>query len=128
MRWLPLSLLAACTLTWGQQPACDCTQLIGPCEASINLRPAGGQEAVLRITSTAPACSKVSYLVEGTPHFTILRGAQDEDTVTGSRLTRDSVSRVECQICKQIPVAAPAATSAPVPAPAIEVKELPTVR
>jgi hypothetical protein len=92
-------------LASAQQMNCDCTQIIGSCEASIRARPtgeAGAYGAELRITSTAPICSKVSYFIDSMNYFTILsRGNTGEDSVFGTKpFTADMLTEVRCQVCK----------------------------
>lgn len=85
---------------------CDCQQIVGSCTASINVVPTqvtkGSYGADLKITSTAPQCSKVDYYVDGTPYFTVLsQGNQTEDRVFGQKpITRSNISGVACQVCK----------------------------
>ena len=106
-----IAVLAAIALTtvpgWAQQHNCDCTEIVGACEASITAEPtgsAGSYVAKLRFRSTAPLCSKISYYVDSTPYFTILsRGNTDEDSIFGTKpITRETLSEVKCQVCKQV--------------------------
>ncbi len=103
---------AAAIPAFGQQFNCDCTQIIGSCEASIRWEPTGSgvsQGAKLRFTSTAPICSKVSYYIDSTPYFNILsRGNTDEDTVFGTKpFTAETLSEIKCQVCKQMAAVRP---------------------
>jgi hypothetical protein len=98
------------------QSNCDCTQIVGSCEASINVEPTGGPGsygAKLRLTSTAPICSKISYYVDATPYFNILsRGNTDEDSLFGTKpVSRETISDVKCAVCKQVAAVRPAAPS-----------------
>ena len=91
---------------------CDCTQIVGSCEASIRVEPTGtapSYGAKLRFTSTAPICSKISYFVDSTPYFNILsRGNTDEDSVFGTKpVTRDTITDVRCQVCKTLAAVTP---------------------
>lgn len=86
---------------------CDCQQIVGNCSASINVIPTestkGSYGADLKITSSAPICSKVDYYVDGTPYFTILsQGNRGEDSVFGQKpITRANLSSISCHVCKR---------------------------
>src|SRR6185503_16543448 len=119
--------MAVCAPAAAQQMNCDCTQIIGSCEASIRWEPTGSgvsQGAKLRITSTAPICSKVSYYVDNTPYFNVLsRGNTDEDSVFGTKpFTAETLSGIKCQVCRQVsnvkPEISPAAPSVQASPPA----------
>lgn len=118
-----LCVAIAAMPAWGQQYNCDCTQIIGACEASIRWEPtgsAGSYGAKLRITSTAPICSKVSYYVDSTPYFNILsRGNTDEDSVFGTKpFTAETLSDIKCQVCKQAAAVSPSTANTPHETPA----------
>lgn len=118
MRIAVLLLVTTPGLVFAQQMNCDCTQILGACEASIRAKPrgeAGSYGADLTITSTAPICSKVSYYVDNTPYFTILsRGNTDQDSVFGTKpFTQETLTDIRCQICKTHVVGAPAQPPAP---------------
>jgi len=107
-----LAAIVVCVPAVAQQMNCDCTQIVGSCEASIRWEPTGSgvsQGAKLRITSTAPICSKVSYYVDSTPYFNILsRGNTDEDSVFGTKpFTAETLSEIKCQVCRQVSAVRP---------------------
>jgi len=100
------------------EPGCDCEQVAGACTASISVKPVetttlGSYAAELKITSSAPACSKVNYLVDGMSYFNVLvSGNTGTDNVWGQKqITRANISDISCQVCKQVVVT-------PVPTPA----------
>lgn len=86
---------------------CDCTKIIGQCEASIKLKSVSGAKpsysAEYAIQSTAPTCSKVSYYIDNTPHFNILTDTHwVEDSSFGtSPATPDTFSVIKCEVCQQ---------------------------
>lgn len=106
--WVRAVLLAAFSVSVNaQQHNCDCTQIVGSCEASLKVEPTGASGsfgAKLTFVSTAPICSKVSYYVDSTPYFNILsRGNTDQDTIFGTKpVTRDTITDVRCQLCKTV--------------------------
>lgn len=90
-------------------PSCDCQQSAGSCSASISVKPVdaatlGSYAAELRFTSTAPACSKISYYVDGTPYFNVLvAGNSGTDDWWGAKqITRANITEISCQVCKQV--------------------------
>jgi hypothetical protein len=99
------------------EPSCDCQQSVGTCSASIAVKPVeattlGSYASELRFTSSAPACSKVNYYVDGTPYFNVLvNGNTGADTIWGQKqISRTNITEISCQVCKQV-----AMTPAPVP-------------
>ncbi|VVE69273.1 hypothetical protein PPN31119_03230 [Pandoraea pnomenusa] len=103
------SLLAVSAIAFGQGNNCDCQQIVGTCSVSVSVIPTestkGSYGADLKITSSAPTCSKVDYFVDGTPYFTILsRGNRGEDRVFGQKpITRANISGIACHVCKVQP-------------------------
>ncbi|MBY4593958.1 hypothetical protein [Ottowia caeni] len=90
------------------QVSCDCSIVVGSCQASISVIPTasakGSYGAELKIKSTSPICSKVSYFLDNTPSFTIItKGNIGEDSVFGQKpVTRQTISEVSCQVCQQV--------------------------
>ncbi|WP_157122657.1 hypothetical protein [Pandoraea oxalativorans] len=109
------------TIAFGQGNNCDCQQIVGTCAVSVSVIPTestkGSYGADLKLTSSAPICSKVDYYVDGTPYFTILsQGNRGEDRVFGQKpITRANLSSISCQICKQAgtPADNPGRTASP---------------
>lgn len=103
---LPLGL--ATFATQAQAQACDCTQIIGTCNASIQVTPTGSHKGLygadLLIRADAPACAKVEYFVDSTPAFTILaNGRQDSDRVMGTSekpVRKRDIALDACHVCK----------------------------
>ncbi|WP_231502422.1 hypothetical protein [Herbaspirillum sp. RV1423] len=90
-------------------PSCDCQQAVGACSASIAVRPVeattiGSYASELRFTSSAPACSKINYYVDGTPYFNVLvSGNTGADNIWGQKqITRANITDISCQVCKQV--------------------------
>ncbi len=91
------------------EPSCDCQQSVGTCSASIAVKPVeattlGSYASELRFTSSAPACSKVNYYVDGTPYFNVLvNGNTGADTIWGQKqISRANITEITCQVCKQV--------------------------
>lgn len=111
---LPFLLVAAAfaaPAARAAEPSCDCQQSVGACSASIAVKPVeattlGSYAAELRFTSSAPACSKVNYYVDGTPYFNVLvNGNTDADTIWGPKqISRANITEISCQVCKQVAV------------------------
>jgi hypothetical protein len=105
---LALALLSASFARQARAQACDCTQTIGTCNASIQMTPTGSQKggygADLLIRADAPACAKVEYFVDSTPAFTILaNGRQDTDRVMGTSekpIRKREIVVDACHVCK----------------------------
>jgi len=94
------------------EPGCDCQQSAGTCSASIAVKPVeattlGSYASELRFTSSAPACSKVNYYVDGTPYFNVLvSGNTGADTIWGQKqISRANITEISCQVCKQVAMA-----------------------
>lgn len=99
-------ILSAAPLAQAQE--CDCTQVIGTCNANIQMTPTGSQKGLygadLLIRADAPACAKVEYLVDNTPAFTILpNGKEESDRVMGTGekpIRKNQIVLQTCRICK----------------------------
>lgn len=88
---------------------CDCTQTVGSCIASVEVRPTGNQKnlfgADLIFRANAPQCAKVEYYHGLTPAMTVLKnGRHGEDSLMlGSNpVSSDSITDLVCKICKTI--------------------------
>jgi hypothetical protein len=94
-----LSAVAAATAA-----ECDFDKPIGGCTANINILIASGSKpnyrAEISVRSSAPACSKVEWYLDSTPHSTILKSKNsDTDSVFGtSPITQKSISVQRCTI------------------------------
>lgn len=91
------------------EASCDCQQSVGTCSASIAVKPVeattlGSYASELRFTSSAPACSKVNYYVDGTPYFNVLvSGNTGADTIWGPKqISRANITEISCQVCRQV--------------------------
>src|SRR5450830_1905596 len=91
--------------------ACDCQQALNTCSASIAVKPVdastlGSYAAELKFTSSAPACSKINYQVDGTPYFNVLvSGNTGTDNIWGAKqVSRANISDISCQVCKQVAI------------------------
>ncbi|MBN6209411.1 hypothetical protein [Ralstonia flatus] len=113
LRMLPwalrtLSFLTLGAVTLAQAQECDCTQIVGTCNANIQMTPTGSQKGLygadLLIRADAPACAKVEYLVDSTPAFTILpNGKEEGDRVMGTSekpIRKKQIVLQTCRICK----------------------------
>lgn len=92
-------------------PSCDCQQPVGACAASIAVKPVeattlGSYAAELKFTSSAPACSKINYYVDGTPYFNVLvSGNTGTDNIWGPKqVSRANITEISCQVCKQVEI------------------------
>lgn len=103
-----LAFLTLGTVTQAQAQECDCTQIIGSCNASIQMTPTGSQKGLygadLLIRADAPACAKVEYLLDSTAAFTILpNGKEESDRVMGTSekpIRKKQIVLQTCRICK----------------------------
>lgn len=75
------------------QSRCDCTQIIGNCLAQAQV-----QNSFIEVTSNAPQCSRVDYVVDGSPFVALVvdGAARQERPSTGPA---SSVIVQSCQIC-----------------------------
>ncbi len=104
----PLPVLAQAQAA---DPSCDCQQPVGACAASIAVKPVeattlGSYAAELKFTSSAPACSKINYYVDGTPYFNVLvSGNTGTDNIWGPKqVSRANITDISCQVCKQVEI------------------------
>ena len=88
------------------QQQCDCTKIIGSCDASIKItsltsKPPSHQTEYT-ITSTAPKCSKVSYFIHGTPYFNVLSNTnKEDDSAFGTKpASIADFSNIRCEVCQ----------------------------
>ncbi|WP_240475745.1 hypothetical protein [Herbaspirillum rhizosphaerae] len=102
---------AAAAATPTADPSCDCQQPVGACSASIAVKPVeattlGSYAAELKFTSSAPACSKINYYVDGTPYFNVLvSGNTGTDNLWGPKqISRANITEISCQVCKQVSI------------------------
>jgi len=105
------ALAQAQSQTQSADPSCDCQQPVGACSASIAVKPVeattlGSYAAELKFTSSAPACSKVNYYVDGTPYFNVLvSGNTGTDNIWGPKqINRANITEISCQVCKQVSI------------------------
>lgn len=99
---------------------CDCAQQVGTCSATVRILKTGGSapsySAELLVQSSAPACSRVSYLIDQTPYTTVLtRRNQDTESTSGTSPIKAANVKVQgCAICARKSAFA-ASESAPAP-------------
>jgi TonB family protein len=73
---------------------CDCTNIVGSCQASAIVR-----ESSIEITSNVEQCSRVDYLVDGTPLVAlVVEGSERQDWI--ARSEAPSVIVQSCQVCR----------------------------
>lgn len=103
-------LMTPCAVAFLSAPAqaqqqCDCTKIVGSCVGSVRVKSVTGSPPSVSmsyvVTSTAPSCSKVSYYIDGTPYFNVLRnGNSEEDSAFGTKMpTLATFSEVACEVC-----------------------------
>lgn len=107
---LALSIISL-TLLVGNAVAndCDCTQIVGSCTASVEVRPTGNRKnlfgADLIFRANAPQCAKVEYYVGLTPHLTVLKNgryAEDSLMLGPNPVSSDLVTDLVCKVCKTL--------------------------
>lgn len=86
---------------------CDCTQTVGSCIASVEVRPTGNQKnlfgADLIFRANAPQCAKVEYYHGLTPAMTVLKnGRYGEDSLMlgPNPVSSDAITDLVCKICR----------------------------
>lgn len=86
---------------------CDCTQTVGSCIASVEVRPTGNQKnlfgADLIFRANAPQCAKVEYYHGLTPAMTVLKnGRYGEDSLMlgPNPVSSDTITDLVCKVCK----------------------------
>jgi hypothetical protein len=98
------SLVALCALVFSSQaPAqsrCDCTTIVGSCAASVS---AG--DSFIEISSDAPQCARVDYVVDGAPFVTLVTEGTARQNRTGGS-NPPAVVVQSCQVCRDLPEAA----------------------
>jgi TonB family protein len=92
------SLVALCALVFSSQaPAqsrCDCTTIVGSCAASVS---AG--DSFIEISSDAPQCARVDYVVDGAPFVTLVTEGTARQNRTGGS-NPPAVVVQSCQVCR----------------------------
>ncbi|MCZ7862584.1 hypothetical protein O9X98_14510 [Agrobacterium salinitolerans] len=98
--------IIAITLVWLTYPAaaeCDFQKEVGNCTGAIKLLKSGGSKpsysAEIRVSSSAPSCSKVEYYLDNTPNTTVLKsGNSAEESLFGTKpITKGSISVTGCK-------------------------------
>lgn len=86
---------------------CDCTQVVGSCIASVEVRPTGNKKnlfgADLIFRANAPQCAKVEYYHGLTPAITVLKnGRYGEDSLMlgPNPVSSDAITDLVCKVCK----------------------------
>ncbi|KAK75859.1 hypothetical protein [Bordetella bronchiseptica] len=92
---------------------CDCAQQVGTCSATVRILKTGGSapsySAELLVQSSAPVCSRVSYLIDQTPYTTVLtRRNQDTESTSGTSPIKAANVKVQgCALCARKSAFAP---------------------
>jgi TonB family protein len=74
------------------QSRCDCTRIIGNCQAEAQV-----QSSFIEITSNAPECARVDYVVDGTPFVALVVDGAARASSPSSQSS--SVIVQSCQVC-----------------------------
>jgi TonB family protein len=75
------------------QSRCDCTRIVGNCQAQAQV-----QNSFIEVTSNTPQCSRVDYVVDGTPFVTLVTdGTAQEQRAAANQSS--SVIVQACQVC-----------------------------
>ena len=82
------------------QQSCECTTVIGSCEASATMR-----EGFIEVTSDSAECSRVDYLVNGIPLVAMVTGGEERQE-WGTGLEASSIEVRSCQVCESAAAAA----------------------
>ncbi|MCS4089223.1 hypothetical protein [Rhizobium sp. BK176] len=108
MRQVSLLLLSLSSLgvPAAAPAAADCNfdKPVGRCTGSVEVLSSGGSEpsftAEIKITSSAPSCSKVEYYLDSTPQTTILRGGNSgQESLFGTTpILRTSIEVQNCTV------------------------------
>lgn len=108
--WLLLVLLVgAGSSVQAQDWPCDCSKIVGSCQASMEVAPTKSPGtklfgADLRFSANAPYCAKVEYYIDSTPHMTLLRdGKSGEDRILGvskKAIRPEQVEIFSCKVCE----------------------------
>lgn len=83
---------------------CDFQKRIGSCRASIVIENTSGSKgsysAEIVVKSSASSCSKVDYLLDNTPHRTILKSRNsDEESLFGTKpITKKNIKVTGCSV------------------------------
>ncbi|WP_379069409.1 hypothetical protein ACHMW4_03855 [Mesorhizobium sp. UC22_110] len=101
---LSASVLAIFAFVTANANAAECNfdKPVGKCIGSISVDSTSGSKpsfsAEITVSSTASACSKVEWYLDGTPYQTILKSTNsDSDSVHGTKpITRKSFSSIKC--------------------------------
>ena len=79
---------------------CDCTNIVGSCQATAVVA-----DSFIEVSSNAPQCSRVDYLVDGIPLVTLIVEGED----TQGRMVGNGAPSIiiqGCQVCRPVDVAA----------------------
>ncbi len=86
---------------------CDCTKQVGACSATYQVTNIKNDpqrinsSADLKLTSSAPSCSKITFLVDSTPYISILKSTSsaNESIFGTSHIDDRTVSIDSCRVC-----------------------------
>lgn len=96
------ALLAALSMPSPARAECDFQKPIGSCNARITIDSVSGSKgsysAEVTVRSSAPSCSKVEYLIDNTPHTTVLKNKNSEaESLFGTeKITKRSIDIQKC--------------------------------
>ncbi|MBW6425537.1 hypothetical protein KX729_29425 [Rhizobium sp. XQZ8] len=68
---------------------CDFQKPTGSCTGNITILSSGGSKpsysAEVRVSSSAPSCSKVEYFLDNTPNTTVLKAGSEQESLFGTK-------------------------------------------
>lgn len=81
---------------------CNFDKQVGSCSGSVEILSTGGSKpsytAEVRVTSSAPTCSKVEYYLDSTPNVTVLKSSNsDQESLFGTKpISRKNIRVKNC--------------------------------
>ena len=90
---------------------CDCSQIVAACSAEVGL-----DDGALDIQSSADACSRVDYLIDGQPYAALVVDGEAQFKWQGQPQTAPQIVVENCRVCadsklNNVPAAEPAAAA-----------------
>ncbi|NNJ15586.1 hypothetical protein CSV86_010220 [Pseudomonas putida CSV86] len=81
--------------------SCDCRKIVGRCLAQIKFLKNRSAGADYEVWSNADTCSKVSYYIDSTPHFTLFNHQSRviEHSASLKKLSQDNFIVDKCEVC-----------------------------
>lgn len=80
---------------------CNCRVIVGRCLAQIKFLKNRQTGADYQVSTDAETCSKVSYYIDSTPHFTLISHQSKviEHSASLKKLTQDNFQLDKCEVC-----------------------------